>query len=171
MFSVLFHFASLLQPSTVLDRKLRHCLARLHALGAFTGLQIAVVARDRRASNQAVFPLATIAAGTIGPLDQRPVRPDTRFPVLGLSRVAAIAAVRLALRQRSLSLACKVSSAWPAFGAEGKSNCTVSELLRCRSGIEGKHSSFLKEFSFLQSTPSFSTKTDGRLRTTRPMIN
>jgi hypothetical protein len=147
-----------------LEARLRARLAVLHSAGAFTGCQVAVLRRDTRALAEAGAGysrpqvVACVAAGQCGALDPRPVTPATLFPVLGASRVGVAAAAAYVAATGSNSNADVPSSAsaaaarapqlldldreavatyWPAFAARGKGACSVGELLRGRSGIEG----------------------------------
>jgi len=142
--------------SARLTARLQARLRTLHRGGAFVGCQVAVLqsaptapaASDLSAAYGRPTVLACVSAGAHGVLDPRPVHPASLFPVLGASRVGvaaaaaylvdtAAAAAAASGRPPAVSLATRVEAAWPAFAAAGKGGCTVGELLRCRSGVEG----------------------------------
>lgn len=133
-----------------LEARLRYRLAQLHKVGAFTGIQVSVLRRRRDAPPPAAPEvLVDVAAGVLGQLDPRPVTTGTAFPVLGVSRLG-VAAAALSLTPEgsalcgrgaapgTLSLDVKVAALWPGFAKVGKGGCTLGELLRGRSGVEGE---------------------------------
>lgn len=136
---------------TPLEVRLRKRLAALHAGGAFLGCQVAVLdiaaalaaagstpPGGAGAAGGGVRVLVDVAGGQCGPLDPRPVTPATPFPVLGLSRVGVAAAVTHLARSGRAAFDSRVDAYWPLFGAYGgKAGCSVGELLRGRSGVEG----------------------------------
>lgn len=100
----------------------------IHA-GGVQGMQVAVFWGNTC--------LVDVAAGTLGPLDARPVTPASLFPVYGAGRLAVATAAQSMLTQGTLAdLETHVSDKWEGFGAHGKSGCSVQELLACRSGVE-----------------------------------
>jgi hypothetical protein len=130
------------QQLSPLELKLRRIVRDLYAKDAFLGLQICVLGPS--GSSASVGPsdgsphiLAEVAAGVMGHLDPRPVTASTPFPVLGASRLAVAATVQALVAGGAAALGHRVEAYWPAFGAAGKAACTLSELLRCRSGVEG----------------------------------
>ena len=112
-----------------LERAIRGCLRDLRRDGAILGAQVAVF-------RQGVC-VADIGTGKMGPLDHRRVDAATRFPLFGLGRALVAAAVYDISKRRSIPLARTVASVWPEFAEGGKGGCSISDLLRCRSGVEG----------------------------------
>ena len=97
--------------------------------GGVQGMQVAVFRGDQC--------LVDVAAGTVGPLDGRPVTPASLFPVYGAGRLAVAAATQSMLARGVLGgLDEHVAARWEGFGAHGKAGCSVQELLSCRSGVE-----------------------------------
>jgi aarF domain-containing kinase len=113
-----------------LEAAIRRRLATLRRAGAILGMQVAVVVGGRA--------VAAVAAGIMGPTDPRPVTPTTLFPCYGVSRLGVAAAIQSVVSAGGAAFDQRVDAFWPAFSAAGKSGCTVGELLRCRSGVEGK---------------------------------
>lgn len=73
------------RPIPRIEQRVRQRLGALYARGAFLGLQVCVMQDNVK--------LVDVAAGEMGPLNPRPVRPDSLFPCLGTSRFAAVALV------------------------------------------------------------------------------
>jgi predicted unusual protein kinase regulating ubiquinone biosynthesis (AarF/ABC1/UbiB family)/CubicO group peptidase (beta-lactamase class C family) len=112
-----------------LERVIRTSLKHLKSNGAILGAQVAVF-KDGVC-------VADVATGQMGPLDHRRVAPETRFPLYGVGRaLVAAAAYEMSLAGK-LSLDAGVDAVWPEFAEAGKGGCSVSALLRCRSGVEG----------------------------------
>ena len=108
--------------------------------------------------------MVDVAAGKMGPLDPRPVQPNSLFPCYGVSRVATSAVVHSFVESNlvgaplpglhalpPLPVGCApcvylcllaaynqpVATVWAPFGVNGKNAVTVADLLKCRSGVEG----------------------------------
>lgn len=69
----------------VLEQRVRQRLGAMYARGAFLGLQVCVISDGVQ--------LVDVAAGEMGSLNPRPVRPDSLFPCLGASRFVSVATV------------------------------------------------------------------------------
>ena len=79
--------------------------------------------------------LVDAAAGRMGPVNPRPVRTDTLFQLYGagsalLSTIALREVARGALR-----LDAPVAAAWHDFGAGGKADLTLAQLLNHQTGL------------------------------------
>ena len=108
-------------------------------------------------------------------LTQRAVKPSTLFPCLGVSRVVPAAAAHVLAASRQLGAQLRLSSLlpptahvltaasshcattaftdavvthWPEFAPHGKDACTIADLMRCRSGVEGALPAILETTSF-----------------------
>jgi len=114
-----------------LERLLRTQLTAIKLSDAVLGAQVAVF--DYGTGTV----LANVAVGERGALDPRPVTPGTLFPLFGCSRLVAAAAVAGLVAENGVSWEDRVDRYWPAWGKAGKGGCTVGELLRGRSGVEG----------------------------------
>lgn len=66
-----------------LERAVRRALGAMFYRGSFLGVQVCVIVDGVK--------LVDVAAGELGALNPRPVRPNTLFPCLGVSRTATVA--------------------------------------------------------------------------------
>jgi len=118
-------------PNTALQKKLEAAVTRMHShdmmKGQIVGMQVAVYHRGER--------VASVAAGTLGVADPRPVTLDSLFNVFSVTKGVAAAAILLLKQQGKISLDAKVSDYWPEFSAAGKASCTVRHLLNHQAGL------------------------------------
>lgn len=96
----------------------------------------------------APFQICDIAAGEYGYLDTRPVTPETLFPCYGASRIATSAALQRLADKSMVRWSDRISQHWDEFSGGGKAECTISDLMRCRSGVEAALPDTLNTNSF-----------------------
>jgi aarF domain-containing kinase len=100
-------------------------LRLLHAFsdsGELLGAQVCVVRSGHT--------LVDAAAGRMGPVDPRPVVPNTLFQLFQAGAPCLAALVLLQVERGVLSLDETISATWPGFSAGGKGALTVAQLLR-----------------------------------------
>ncbi|CAN0390041.1 unnamed protein product, partial [Discosporangium mesarthrocarpum] len=115
---------SILFPSPLLsplEGKVRTLVETLVEKGAIAGCQVSVIHRGQV--------LVDLCAGTQGPLDPRPVRPDTLFCVFSAGKAVCSTCIHLLVDRGMLAGGYdqKLVDFWPEFGAEGKEGTTVRE--------------------------------------------
>jgi CubicO group peptidase (beta-lactamase class C family) len=156
-------------PRSSLEGSLRKMLEDMVKADALLGIQVCVW---KGRSFQ-----VDVAAGRMGQLDPRPVTPKSLFPCFSVSRLATAAVVnsfvssgitRMYAYNLSFYLdfvfSCvrcllgvdagftdTVASVWQPFSAGGKQAVTVSDFLKCRSGVEGALPAILSTYSSFSS--------------------
>ena len=75
------------------------------------------------------------AAGRMGLVDARPVRPDSLFQLFEAGSPPLAVLALQAAQRGELGLDGAVASTWPAFGAAGKAGLSVAALLEHTSGL------------------------------------
>lgn len=100
--------------------------------GAFSAGQLVV-----RRGGAIVFEHST---GELGSKEGEPgsaanVTPETRFQVMSASKPVVAAAIAWLEEQGQLNVDCRVAELWPEFGAHGKADVTVLDVLLHRSGL------------------------------------
>ena len=93
--------------------------------------------------------LVDAAAGRFGPVDPRPVRPDSLFQLFGAGSplLTTIALQQAVTRGGALWLQTPLANLWPAFAARGKEKLTLLHLL---SHVSGLHAAFPPEASLAE---------------------
>jgi len=118
--------------SRSLDFRLQQLLQKLALDGLIVGAQVVVL--------QGSEMVCDIAFGTLSSVDARPVKADTKFPVVDLSSGLMALAIARALRRKSSNAAgalnAKVSQYWPEF-AGGRSAISLREVLSHTAGAQG----------------------------------
>ena len=101
-------------PSLIprLEQRVRQRLGAMYARGSFLGLQVCVIHENQK--------LVDVAAGEMGPLNPRPVRPDSLFPCLGASRFVGVALVHALVAQGRLKYEQPIAEVWPEFSEHAK---------------------------------------------------
>lgn len=157
-------------PRSTLEVSLRKMLEDMVKGDALLGIQVCVW---KGRSFQ-----VDVAAGRMGQLDPRPVTPKSLFPCFSVSRLATAAVVNSFVNSGITRMYCcclrhlynlanclmylllcaldagfsdTVSSVWQPFSAGGKQGVTVSDFLKCRSGVEGALPAVLSTYSSFSS--------------------
>ncbi|KAM3497732.1 hypothetical protein MY10362_008929 [Beauveria mimosiformis] len=92
-----------------------------------TGVSVAVYHRGKLIINA--------QAGVSDTASNHPVDSETLFPVFSVSKGITALAVHIQADRGYLNLENPVSEYWPEFGAHGKDNITIGQVLSHRSGI------------------------------------
>ena len=74
-------------------------------------------------------------AGVMGPIDPRPVAPDSLFQLHGAASPLLAALALKEVARGALRLDAPVAAAWEGFGRNGKSRLTLAQLLNHQSGL------------------------------------
>ena len=114
-------------PTSGLQERVMRLMVALSDTGELLGCQACLVVNGKV--------LVDAAAGRMGPVNPRPVRTDTLFQLYGagsalLSTIALREVARGALR-----LDAPVAAAWHDFGAGGKADLTLAQLLNHQTGL------------------------------------
>lgn len=79
--------------------------------------------------------IADACAGSMGPKDPRPVRPDSLFNSFSTTKGVAALAVHMAADRGQLEYDAPVAKYWPGFAKNGKENITVAQAMSHQSGL------------------------------------
>ncbi|CAM9995566.1 unnamed protein product [Choristocarpus tenellus] len=80
--------------------------------------------------------LVDLCAGTQGPLDPRPVRPNTLFCVFSAGKGVCATAIHLLVDRGLVRYDQRLVEFWPEFGVKGKENTTVRHVLTHSTGLQ-----------------------------------
>ena len=81
-------------------------------------------------------PLTELAAGAADPYERAPCTQETLFCAFSVTKAVASAAVHVLASRGIIQLEERVSYYWPAFGAAGKENIRVCDVLAHRAGLQ-----------------------------------
>lgn len=107
------------------------------ARGDQIGVQVAAY-KDGKLAVDAV-------AGTMGPGDARPVRPDSLFLSFSTTKGVAATAVHMLADRGLIEYDAPVSLYWPAFAQHGKGAVTVAQAMSHQSGLHAMPEPFKPE--------------------------
>jgi CubicO group peptidase (beta-lactamase class C family) len=111
-------------------RRLRDLFTEQHERGAFSAGQLVVRRGD------IVFELCVgDVNGTQARGGVTEVTPETRFQVMSASKPVVAAAIAMLEEQGLLQVDRPVADIWPAFGAHGKGDISILDVLLHRSGL------------------------------------
>ncbi|KAG5186168.1 beta-lactamase/transpeptidase-like protein [Tribonema minus] len=123
--SALIYASPALSP---LETKVRALLRALHDEGELNGCQVCVFRHGAC--------LVDTCAGAQGPIDPRPVTPDTLFPAFSVTKVVAAAALHALIDRGAAALDTPLASFWPAFAKRGKGATTLRHVLTHATGLQ-----------------------------------
>ena len=76
-----------------------------------------------------------VAAGIADPASGRPVDPDTLFHVFSVTKGVLVTALHIQAERGRLDLDDPVVRHWPEYGANGKAETTIRQVVQHRSGL------------------------------------
>jgi CubicO group peptidase (beta-lactamase class C family) len=112
-----------------LQRSVQATLDELVACGAETGLQVAVL-------HQGVL-IVDAVAGTADPRTGAPVTSSTLFFAASAGKGVASSVAHVLVERGELRYEQRVAEAWPEFGAHGKADVTLRDVLVHSAGVPG----------------------------------
>ncbi|MDH4145168.1 MAG: beta-lactamase family protein [Acidimicrobiia bacterium] len=117
--------------------EVRELLERQIAGGRQIGVQVCAYRRGE--------PFVDVAAGTMGPGDDRPVQPDSLFCSFSSTKGVAALVVHQLADRGLLDYDAPVASYWPDFAQHGKDRLTVAQALSHQGGIHALPEPFRPE--------------------------
>lgn len=118
-----------MSSSLDLQRQVQAAIDELVASGAEDGLQVAVL-HDGRVVVDAV-------AGLADARTEEPVAPDTLFFAASTGKGVATSVAHVLVERGELSYDQRVADVWPEFGAHGKDDVTLRDVLLHAAGVPG----------------------------------
>ena len=115
--------------SVALQQQVQEAIDEMVASGAEDGLQVAVVHEGRV--------LVDAVAGVADPRTGQPVAPDTLFFATSTGKGAATSVAHVLVERGSLSYEQRVADVWREFGAHGKGDVTLRDVLVHAAGVPG----------------------------------
>ena len=120
-------------PDTAITTNLHKLLCELavelveeyHAIG----MQVCVIHKGEIVAN--------VAAGTLGTVNPRPVKPNSLFNVFSVSKAVLAAGVLCMLEEKGISVDDSIAKYWPKFGASHplKKDITIRQALSHQAGL------------------------------------
>lgn len=90
-------------------------------------------------------PVVDIAAGAMGPDDNRAVQPDSLFCSFSVTKGVAALAVHILAEKGQIDYDAPVVSYWPEFAPNGKERLTVAQALSHQAGLHAMPEPFTPE--------------------------
>jgi CubicO group peptidase (beta-lactamase class C family) len=112
---------------TAANRAIQSLLERQVADGRQVGVQVAAYQDGK--------PVIDAWAGTMGPEDSRPVRPDSLFLSFSVTKGVTATAFHILADRGLIDYDAKAASYWPAFGQHGKERLTIAQVLSHQAGL------------------------------------
>jgi CubicO group peptidase (beta-lactamase class C family) len=112
-----------------LQQAIQTALTELVATGAETGLQVAVISGGEL--------IVDAVAGLADPAAGRPVTPDTLFYAASTAKGVASSLAHVMVERGDLDYDLPLAHVWPEFGAHGKGQITVRQVLLHTAGVPG----------------------------------
>ena len=106
---------------------IQQLLERQVAEGRQVGVQVCAYQNGK--------PVIDAWAGTMGPDDQRPVRPDSLFLSFSVTKGVTATAIHVLADRGLLDYDAPVAKYWPEFAANGKGELTVAQALSHQGGL------------------------------------
>ena len=116
-------------PTSSVQERVMRLMQALADTGELLGAQACLIVNGKV--------LVDAAAGQLGVVDPRPVRSESLFQLFGAGS-SLLATLALSEAQRgALRLDAPVAAVWHAFGAAGKEQLTLAQLLSHQTGLAG----------------------------------
>jgi CubicO group peptidase (beta-lactamase class C family) len=112
---------------TALNTTVRVLVEQQIAEGRQLGVQVAAYKDGEQ--------IVGVAAGRMGPEDNRPVQPDTLFSSFSTTKGVAATALHILADRGLIDYNAPVAQYWPAFAAGGKERVTVAQAMSHQAGL------------------------------------
>lgn len=112
---------------TALNTRVGALVEQQIAAGRHLGVQVAAYKDGEQ--------IVGVAAGRMGPEDDRPVQPDTLFSSFSTTKGVAATALHILADRGLINYNAPVAQYWPAFAAGGKERVTVAQAMSHQAGL------------------------------------
>lgn len=124
-------------PATSVQGTIQELIDKQVADGRQIGVQVAAYQDGK--------PVVEAQAGTMGPVDSRPVGPDTLFLSFSATKGVAATLIHQLAERGVIEYDAPVAKYWPAFAQNGKGSLTIEQAMSHQAGLHRMPEPFAPE--------------------------